>query len=44
MEEDIKICRGNVFCRIKWLSVFLDFFLKCWKCLFFDDFDVEDVK
>lgn len=43
-EEDTKICRGNVFCRIKWSSVSLDSFSKCWKRPPPDDSDVEDVK
>lgn len=43
-EEDTKICRGNVFCRINWSSVSLDSFSKCWKRPPPDDSDVEDVK
>lgn len=43
-EEDTKICRGNVFCRIKWSSVSLDSLSKCWKRQPPDDSDVEDVK
>lgn len=43
-EEDTKICRGNVFCRINWSSVSLDSFSKCWKRQPPDDSDVEDVK